>query len=168
MACLLTQSFALDCKDSVGGVKSIHLINWATAGFSVASGEVTATTIVSGDVYTYNLPKATASMTNTTNVSVENGTVFEQTEVSFKLRRLSTTKRNELKLLAQGRVFCIVKTNNDEYWLVGKENGADVSSMVSNTGTAFGDSTGYEVTLTAMEANAPYKLQSSVVTSLGI
>jgi hypothetical protein len=81
---------------------------------------------------------------------------------------LSTAKRNELKLLAQGRVFTIVKTNNDEYWLVGKESGCDVSSMVANTGVAFGDSTGYEITLQAMDAESPYKLQSSVVTTLGI
>lgn len=168
MSCLISQSFALDCKDAVGGVKSIYLINWASTGFTVASGEVTATTVVSGDVYQYDIPKATASMTNTTNVSVENGTVYNQCDVVFKLRRLSTAKRNELKLLAQGRVFCIVKTNNDEYWLVGKESGCDVSSMVANTGTAFGDSTGYEVTLQAMDIEQPYKLQSSVVTSLGI
>jgi hypothetical protein len=25
MACLLTQGFTLDCKDAVGGIKSIHL-----------------------------------------------------------------------------------------------------------------------------------------------
>ncbi len=48
------------------------------------------------------------------------------------------------------------------------EYGCDVTAMVANTGTAMGDSNGYEVTLSAIEAEAPYKLQSSVVTSLGI
>jgi hypothetical protein len=52
--------------------------------------------------------------------------------------------------------------------LVGKEYGCDVTAMVANTGTAMGDSNGYEVTLSAIEAEAPYKLQSSVVTALGI
>jgi hypothetical protein len=168
MACLLTQSIALDCKDAVGGVKSIHLVNWAKTGFTVASGEVTATTIASGDVYTYEIPKATGSLTNTTNVSVENGTVYNSTDVAFKLRRMSTTKRNEMKLLAQGRTFCIVKNNNDEYWLVGKESGCEVSSMVANTGTAFGDANGYEITLQAMDSEQPYKLSGAVVTTLGI
>ena len=168
MPCLLTSGFALDCKDAVGGVKSIHLINWAASGFTVASGEVTATTVASGDVYDYELPKGTGSLTITTNVSVENGTSFNQSDVVFKLRRLSTTKRNEMKLLAQGRCYCIVKNNNDEYWLVGKEYGCDVTAMVANTGTAMGDSNGYEVTLSAIEAEAPFKLQASVVTALGI
>lgn len=168
MACLLTQGFTLDCKDAVGGIKSIHLISWTASKFTAASGEVTATTVASGSVFTYELPKATGSMTATTNVSVENGTTFTQTDVAFKLRRLSTTKRNEMKLLAQGRCYCIVKNNNDEYWLVGNEYGCDVTALVANTGTAMGDSNGYEVTLSAIEAEAPYKLQSSVVTALGI
>jgi hypothetical protein len=73
-----------------------------------------------------------------------------------------------MKLLAQGRCFCIVKNNNDEYFLVGKEYGCDVTAMVANTGTAMGDSNGYEVTLSAIEAEAPYKLQAGVVTTLGI
>lgn len=168
MPCLLTSGFTLDCKEAVGGVKSIHLISWVTSKFTAVSGEITATTVVSGDVYTYELPKGTASLTNTTNVSVENGTSFNQADVAFKLRRLATTKRNEMKLLAQGRCYAIVKTNNDEYWLLGKEYGCDVTAMVSNTGTAMGDSTGYEVTLSAIEAEAPFKLASGVVTTLGI
>jgi hypothetical protein len=40
--------------------------------------------------------------------------------------------------------------------------------MVANSGTAMGDSNGYEVTLSAIEAEAPYKLQAGVVTALGI
>jgi len=168
MACLLTSGFSLDCKDSVGGVKSIHLMNWTASKFTVASGEVTATTFASGDVFDYELPKGTGSMTTTTNVSVENGTVFNQADVAFKLRRLSTAKRNEMKLLAQGRCYAIVKTNNDDAFLVGYEYGCDVTSLVANTGTAMGDSTGYEVTLSAIESEAPYKVQSGVLTTLGI
>ena len=167
MSCALTMGFQLDCKDSIGGVKSIHLIDWAASGFSIGGGEVTATT-VTGGVYIYELPKGTGSMMVTTNVSTENGTSFNQADVAFKLCRLSTAKRNELKLLAAGRVFCIVKDNNDEAWLAGYEYGCDVTSMVANTGTAMGDSVGYEVTLSAIESEAPYKVQASVLTSLGI
>ena len=168
MPCLLTSGFTLDCKEAIGGIKSIHLISWTASKFTVVSGVVTATTVVSGDVYTYELPKATGSMTNTTNVSIENGTSFNQADIAFKLRRLSTTKRNEMKLLAQGRCYAIVKTNNDEYWLAGKDLGCDVTAMVANTGTAMGDSTGYEVTLSAIEAEAQFLLKASVATTLGI
>lgn len=167
--CTLTTGFTLDCKDSVGGVKSIHLVNWAKTGFSVsAGGEVTATTVASGSVFTYDMPKATGSMTTTTNVSQENGTVFNQTDIVARLRKLSTAKRNELKLLAQARVFCIVRDNNDNYWLCGREYGCDITAMTAETGTAMGDNVGYNFTLSAIEAEAPYKLTSGVVTTLGI
>ena len=168
MACNLTQGFTLDCKDSVGGIKSIHVIDWAASGFTVAGGEVTASTVASGDVYTYELPKGVGSMTTTTNVSTENGTVFNQTDVVARLRKLSTSKRNELKLLAQNRVFCIVKDNNDNYWLAGYEYGCDITSMTAESGTAMGDVQGYNFTLSAIETEAPYLVQSAVVTSLGI
>ena len=168
MACNLTQGFTLDCKDAVGGIKSIHLIDWASTGFTVSGGEVTATTVVSGDVYTYELPKGVGSMTTTTNVSQENGTVFNQSDIVARLRKLSTTKRNELKLLAQNRVFCIVKDNNDNYWLAGNEYGCDITAMTSESGTAMGDVQGYNFTLSAIEAESPYLVQEPVVTTLGI
>jgi len=168
MACNLTQGFNLDCKDAVGGVKSIHLIDWASTGFTVSGGEVTATTVASGDVYTYELPKGVGSMTTTTNVSQENGTVFNQTDIVARLRKLSTTKRNELKLLAQNRVFCIVKDNNDNYWLAGNEYGCDITAMTSESGTAMGDVQGYNFTLSAIEAESPYLVQAAVATTLGI
>lgn len=168
MACNLTAGFTLDCKDSVGGVKAIHLIDFASTGFTVSGGEVTATTIASGNVYTYEMPKGVGSMTTTTNVSTENGTVFNQTDVVARLRKLATTKRNELKLLAQNRVFCIVQDNNDIYWLVGKEYGCDITAMTSETGTAMGDNYGYNFTLSAIESESPYLVQASVVTALSI
>jgi len=168
MACNLTQGFTLDCKDAVGGIKSIHLIDWASTGFTVSGGEVTATTVASGDVYTYELPKGVGSMTTTTNVSQENGTVFNQTDIVARLRKLSTTKRNELKLLAQNRVFCIVKDNNDNYWLAGNEYGCDITAMTSESGTAMGDVQGYNFTLSAIEAESPYLVQAAVATELGI
>ncbi len=168
MACNLTQGFTLDCKDAVGGIKSIHLIDFASTGFTVSGGEVTATTVVSGSVYTYELPKGVGSMTTTTNVSQENGTVFNQTDIVARLRKLSTTKRNELKLLAQNRVFCIVKDNNDNYWLAGNEYGCDITSMTAESGTAMGDVQGYNFTLSAIETESPYIVQAAVITDLGI
>ena len=75
MACNLTQGFTLDCKDSVGGIKSIHVIDWAASTFEVSGGEVTGVT-TGITAYTYELPKGIGSMTTTTNVSQDNGTVF--------------------------------------------------------------------------------------------
>ena len=168
MACVLTSGFALDCKDGVGGVKAIHLINWAATGFSIGGGEVTATTLVSANTFTYDLAPNTASMITTGTSDETAGTTFYTTEAIFKLMKLSTAKRNELKLLTQARVFCIVQDKMDGYWLVGKESGAVVTTRTTDVGVAMGDFNGYTVTLSAMESEEPFKLQASVITALAI
>jgi hypothetical protein len=61
-----------------------------------------------------------------------------------------------------------VRDNNDNYWLCGREYGCDLTALTGETGTAMGDNVGYNFTLSAIEAEAPYKLQTNVVTALGI
>ena len=168
MACALTSGFALDCKDGVGGVKAIHLIDWAATGFSIGGGEVTATTISSANTFTYDLAPNTANMVVTTNTDDVAGTTFYTTDAVFTLRKLSTVKRNELKLVTQGRLFCIVQDKMNNYWLCGKDSGAVVTARTSETGTAMGDFNGYNVTIQAMDSEEPYKLQASIITALGI
>jgi hypothetical protein len=50
-------------------------------------------------------------------------------------------------------VYAIVLDNNDRYWLLGAANGLEVSAGTAGTGTAFGDRSGYELTLSGMEPN---------------
>lgn len=168
MSCALTSGFALDCKNGVGGVKAIHLIDWAATGFSVGGGEVTATTVASANTFTYDLAPNTANMITTATTDETAGTTYYTTEANFRLLKLSTAKRNELKLLTQGRVFVIVQDRMNNYWLCGKDSGCVVTARTSETGTAIGDMNGYNVTLQAMDSEEPYKLQASVVTTLGI
>jgi len=49
------------------------------------------------------------------------------------------------------RMMAIVKDRNGKYWLLGKNNGIEVSAGTSQTGTTMGDRSGYELTLTGME-----------------
>jgi hypothetical protein len=60
-------------------------------------------------------------------------------------------KRNEIKVLAQQRLVAIVEGNDGSYWLVGYENGLELNAGTSATGTAFGDLSGYSLTLSGME-----------------
>jgi len=78
MSCILTTGFSHDCKDSVGGVDKIWLLEYeGVSSYTSASGEVSAMTLNGGkSFFKYELPKDTASFTNTITPSVENGTVF--------------------------------------------------------------------------------------------
>jgi hypothetical protein len=92
-------------------------------------------------------------MTETLNASVENGTLFYTPEVTFTINKLQVAVRNELRLLARNRLIVIVQDNNSRYWLLGADNGLEATAGTAGTGTAFGDRSGYEMTLSGMETN---------------
>ena len=163
MACELTKGRGLDCKNVMGGVKRMYVIPLADASFDLTTtaGQLEALVIsatVGGDnLYQYDLPRGTASLTETITGSNENGTVFYEPSVNIKLHALTVADRNELKLLAQNRllVFCELqqKLANGHNVIValGVENGLDLSTGTEATGTAAGDMNGYEYTFTGQE-----------------
>ena len=158
MSCSLTTGYALGCRDAVGGIKTIFVQTLNATGSVNTNGSGLVTgftpTSVSGSWFEYDLTKATSSMTETLNASTENGTLFYTPEVTFTINKLQTSVRNELRLLARNRLLVIVLDNNGRYWLLGAANGLEASAGTAGTGTAFGDRSGYEMTLTGMEPDA--------------
>ena len=53
--------------------------------------------------------------------------------------------------MSWGKPKIIVKDNNGNFFLVGKEHGAEVTGGTIVTGGAMGDLSGYTLTFTAME-----------------
>ena len=156
MSCSLTTGYALGCRDSIGGIKAIYVQAFNATGSVNTNGSGTVTGFTgyaSGSFFEYDLTKATSSMTETLNASVENGTLFYTPEVTFTINKLQVAVRNELRLLARNRLIVIVQDNNNRYWLLGADNGLEATAGTAGTGTAFGDRSGYEMTLSGMETN---------------
>ena len=170
MSCSLTTGYALGCRDAVGGIKTIYVqaINATGSVNTNGSGLVTGftPTSVSGSWFEYDLTKATSSMTETLNASTENGTLFYTPEVTFTINKLQTSVRNELRLLARNRLLVIVLDNNGRYWLLGAANGLEASAGTAGTGTAFGDRSGYEMTLTGMDPDAMLNILPATFSAL--
>ena len=165
MSCALTTGYTLGCRDSVGGIKAIYVQNWISTGSCNAnlSGAVTGFTGYNASgFFEYDLTKATSSMTETLNASMENGTIFYTPEVTFTINQLQVAVRNELRLLVRNRVIVIVQDNNNRYWLLGSANGLEATAGTAGTGTAFGDRSGYELTLTGMEPDPMFSIASTV------
>jgi hypothetical protein len=164
MACELTQGFTLDCKDGVGGVKQIVLVDKNNVtSFSLDANEIVTAIYgaVSGDLFTYELPTQTASFEETINFNRDNGTVFYTQTVNVMLHKLSSAKRLELQTVAKARVIVFVLDANDNWWAVGYENGADLSTSTSATGTALGDMNGYTLAFTHEAPKRAYKLSGA-------
>ena len=167
MSCSLTTGYALGCRDSVGGIKTIYVQSFIPTGSCNAnlSGSVTGFTgYASGGFFEYDLTKATSSLTETLNASIENGSVYYTPEVTFTINKLQVAVRNELRLLVRNRVIVIVQDNNNRYWLLGSANGLEATAGTAGTGTAFGDRSGYELTLTGMEPDPMFSIASTVFT----
>lgn len=168
MACALTQGYTLDCKDSIGGIKAVWFIATGdVSSVAEASGVVTAITKASGKVfYKYQLVKNSSSLTENVNANVQNGTVFYAQELSIILNKLQANTRNEILLLAKNNLLAVVEDANGKYWLLGKQNGIDLTGGNGATGTAQGDRSGYTLTFSGSEKELAPEVTSSLIAGL--
>jgi hypothetical protein len=105
-------------------------------------------------------------LTETLNASIENGSIYYTPEVTFSINKLQVAVRNELRLLARNRLLVIVQDNNNRYWVLGAANGLEATAGTAGSGTAFGDRSGYEMTLTGMEPDPMLLIVSTTFTPL--
>ena len=169
MACELSTGFTLDCKDGIGGIKQIVLVDKSLVTSFSFDGTETVTAIVgpsSGDLYTYELPTQTGSFEETINFNRDNGTVFYTQTVNVMLQKLSYAKRLELQNVATARVIVFVQDTNNNWWAVGYEYGADLSTGTAATGTVLGDMNGYTLAFTHEAAKRAYVLDGAPSTIL--
>lgn len=162
MACELTAGFLLDCKDTIGGIKAIYLQQHADfySGVTIDPNTEEVSALPEEDVYKYMCPKHTGSFTEEVASSVENGTIFYTQTVTATFFKLSAARRKQLELVAKNRLVVFVQDNNDNIWMVGRMDGAEVTAMTTATGTAKGDLNGYTITFVAEEAHKAYRLES--------
>jgi hypothetical protein len=162
MACELTAGFQLECRDSIGGIKAIYLQQHADflTGVTADSGTEEIDALPTATIYKYICPKHTGGFTEEVASSVENGTIFYTQTVTATFFKLTAARRKQLELLGKNRLVVFVQDNNDNIWMVGRFDGAEVTAASTATGVAKGDLNGYTITLTAEEKNKAYRLES--------
>ena len=177
MSCQLTSNVSLDCRENLGGIKTIFLasatgddislgfsggttnINGAVTGVTWGSASVEDLTTLGENTFEFQQPRQAASLTETGNFSEENGTIFYQSVLSMVVNKLGYAKLDALRALGQNtKLICIVQTNNDDYYLVGNETGGIVTSSTAETGTSFGDRNGLTIEITGFSKNPAYQL----------
>jgi hypothetical protein len=164
MACELSTGFTLDCKDGIGGIKQIVLTDFTNVdSFTLDANEVVTSILANNanEIYTYELPTQTGSFEETINFNRDNGTVFYTQTVNIMLQKLSAAKRLELQNVATVRVIVFVNDTNNNWWAVGYESGADLSTGTAATGTALGDANGYTLAFTHETPKRAYKLSDA-------
>ncbi|OHB99870.1 MAG: hypothetical protein A2Z57_11135 [Planctomycetes bacterium RIFCSPHIGHO2_12_39_6] len=171
MACALTTSMLLDCRDSVGGLKEIKIhahpgLTEVAADYTVSSGVVT---IASGNRtgwYTWSLEKETASFDENITTNIQNGTTFYEQILNVVFNKFSAKNRNEIAIYAQTPVQLAVRDMNDNYWLIGLDYGADLTAGKHSSGTARGDRSGSTLTFTAKESQSIVNMSAATYNTL--
>jgi len=160
MSCTIDTGRTLPCRDSVGGLKNVYFINY-DASVTIDTASATDDSVASAtswaataDAFKYEL-KGTSSLTTNIQASRENGTVAFEQVLELTLPKLSNDDNRAIKLLSFGRPRIVVEDYNGNYWLVGREHGADVTGGTVVTGSAMGDLSGYTLNFSAMEVMPP-------------
>ena len=158
MSCDITNGRIEQCKDSVSGLKAIYFANFDDLDsdnvvYDVTNGDVIDTWQPAAplSLYKYELKSTTNSFTTAIESSRDNGTTFFTQTLVAALKRQDFATHKNVKLLAYGRPRIIVRTMTDQFFLMGLDQGADVSAGEISSGAALGDFNGYSLTFTAME-----------------
>jgi hypothetical protein len=150
MACNISLGYNEPCKDSVAGLTAVYFMNFNTGSFVLDATDVVTSFPSGSTVFKYEL-KGTNGYTETVNTSRDNGTTFFSQELSLQLKKLTAEATKELKLLAYSRPKIVVADRNGNAFLVGKNEGADMTAGTITTGTAYGDLSGYTMVFTGQE-----------------
>jgi hypothetical protein len=154
MACGLNLGRKEPCKDVVGGIKNVYFVDFDdfTSITYAADPDDDVVTSVGTSVASFKYEvKGNSSFEQNITSSRENGTTFFEQTLNLTLHKLTKEDNKELKLIAYGRPHVVVEDYNKNLFIMGLENGADVSGGTIVTGAAMGDLSGYTLTLTGME-----------------
>lgn len=169
MACNITQGYSLDCRNNTGGIQKIYVANFDDDQSYTLDGDGQITGITSGvTYYTFEQRPQTAGFEETVQSSVENATLFYEQSVTMAFDKNTAALRNQLYLMAQSQLSIIVLDQNGSYWLVGEQNGADITEGTLPRGTAYGDRNGSLLTAIAMEPSPARQMSSAAFATLTI
>lgn len=155
MSCDLANGRLEVCKDAVGGIETVYFINYGDFNPEVdvtySAGTDTIATIANvTSLYKYEL-KGTNSFEQVVTSSRENGTTFVEQTLTMTLKKQDPTTHKSVKLLAYGRPQIVVRNRNNQFFLMGLEHGAELTTANVSNGTAMGDLNGYTLTFVATE-----------------
>tara|TARA_B110000261_G_scaffold164502_1_gene214420 strand:+ start:2089 stop:2679 length:591 start_codon:yes stop_codon:yes gene_type:complete len=165
MACLLTTGRKVPCKSGFGGIKRVYFANYGSIASVTLNSDNEATIVVSSDGppewFEYDV-KGASSLETTVTSSRDNGTTFYTQTLNLTLTFLDSRTQAELQILAVGRPYAVVEDYYGNSFLLGLENGLELTGGTIVTGAAAGDLTGFTLTFEGMEERAPYFLEVPV------
>ena len=174
MACVLTHGESLDCREGVGGIKELYIIELANvSAITESSGIVTAITKVSGKrFWKYAQVRETSNTNETLAGNLQNGTLYYDQSVNIVINNRQATRRNEIMLLAKNNLIIVAVENqvdssgNNKSFLYGRVNGLQLQTGEAPSGTTWADRNGYTLTFQAQEVELAPEVTYSLLAGL--
>lgn len=164
MPCSISSARGLNCRDQVGGLKAIYLQTFSPSfygGLTITADTNTITAIgAATSVYRYDVRPQTSSMTVTINAA-DAGSAAYDIACEVVLHDMTSADNATLKEVVGALMTVYVLDANDNVWVLGAQNGVQVTAGTATTGTARADMNGYTLTISGSEADLPYLITAS-------
>lgn len=165
MSCNLTSGRIVPCKNKSGSVKTIYFADYGTMGTITESGGLISALSGTPAFFQFDV-RGTSNLDSVVTSSRENGTTFYTQTLTLQLQYYDRATSEQIKLLAVGRPHVVVVDADDNYLMVGKVNGAELTSGNFTVGANMGDFNGFNLTFEALETEPPTFVTGSVITAL--
>lgn len=154
------------CEASLAGISDVYIGYFGDFAVEVSESAQTVTSFtaattgqVSNNLYKYEFAKQTGSLTSTLTKDEVNGVRYFTNELALQFNKLETAKHLEMTALATEKLIAIVKDNNGKYWFIGYDGYLSATEGTAESGTAFGDHNGYNLTMSQMSSYLPFEIK---------
>jgi hypothetical protein len=164
MSCQLTSGRIVPCRNKSGSIKTVYFADFGTLGdITESAGNITA---IAGSPTFYQFDvRGTTNLDTVVTSSRENGTTFYTQTLTLQLQYYDRATSEEIKLLAVGRPHIVVVDADDNYLVVGKVNGAELTTGNFTVGANMGDFNGFNLSFEALETAPPSFITPALVTA---
>lgn len=176
MSCQLEFGRGVDCKDQIGGLRTIYILPSYCGNIeseaTIADCQMTNAGFATWDTYgdptsskqtllQYDLRPELSSFTVNFNSDPATGTTFFNQTLSVTLQSIGPRSTNQLLLAAYNRSQIWVRDANDLIFLMGMNQGCNITGGTMVTGAAKGDLSGYTLEFTANEKLPPIQVEKT-------
>jgi hypothetical protein len=169
MPCAIVAGYALDCKDTVGGIKNLYITEQAniTAITENASGYVTAITLSAGKKYfKYALePRGANSTTNNIQTDPAIGTVAYEQTIAATFLKMAYETQFKLQQIIKNRCSILVEMKSGQFFIFGSSFGMECTGGTGTSGAALNEFNGYSLTWAGMEKTFSQEVDPAIVVS---
>lgn len=162
MGCKITTEILRGCRSNVGGIKKVYIANFddMVSVTPVVSDDLTDTGMITAismagspaaGFYRYEFTKDSSSYTQTFSQDIASETGGWVQSLNLIFAKNEASKRNAVKMLGQNSTLIIVEDKNNKFWLLGEENGCELTAAEAGSGVLQTDRNGYSVTFEGRE-----------------